>query len=148
MEIDGEETFQESFQSSTLLEKCRKYFEANEERLYNEYLAFLRFPSISTDPEHFDDILACAHWVRQRLIQLGFQVETWQTDTESPPVLFGRCLEAGPELPTLLFYSHYDVQPTDPDSQWQSPPFEPRKADQEIYARGAQDNKGQCFYLL
>ena len=110
------------------------------------YKKFLSFPSISALAESKPDLEACAAWVAAELREIGFTVEFWQT--EGPPVLFASLLEAGPAQPTLLLYNHYDVQPVDPLELWDSPPFNPVEKKGEIYARGAQDNKGQCFYVL
>lgn len=111
-----------------------------------EYLTFLRFQSVSTDQQYKEQVLACAGWLSDYLKNLGFHVEKWETSGH--PTLFASHLEAGPEKPTLLIYNHYDVQPVDPLNEWISPPFEPTIRDGEVYARGAEDNKGQCFYVL
>lgn len=80
------------------------------------------------------------------LKRAGFKTEVWSTSRH--PVIFASNMEAGPSKPTLLIYNHYDVQPVDPLEEWNSPPFEPTVRDGKVYARGAQDNKGQCFYTL
>lgn len=125
-----------------------EYFEAHSKRLLEEYFTFLRFPGISADPSHRKDLQATSDWLKTKLDLLGFSVQTWQADQASPVCLFASCLEAGPKAPTILIYNHYDVQPVDPVDLWTSPPFEPELRHGQIYARGAQDNKGQCFYLL
>lgn len=84
--------------------------------------------------------------MRDYLLDMGLEVETWET--AGPPVLFASNMEAGPDKPTLLIYNHYDVQPVDPLEEWNSPPFEPTVRDGQVFARGAQDNKGQCFYTM
>jgi acetylornithine deacetylase/succinyl-diaminopimelate desuccinylase-like protein len=106
----------------------------------------LRFPSISTDPAHAQDVRRTALWLRAYLEGIGLQAEIW----ESPghPAVFASHSQAGPGRPTVLLYHHYDVQPVDPLEQWTFPPFEPTVRDGQMYARGAQDNKGQCFYTL
>lgn len=111
-----------------------------------DYFTFLRFESISTDPHYKQQTKACAHWLADYIQKTGFETEIWETS--SHPILFASYLEAGPDKPTLLIYNHYDVQPVDPLSEWDSPPFEPVLRDGEVYARGAQDNKGQCFYVI
>lgn len=111
-----------------------------------EYFTFLRFPSVSSETKHNGDVLACADWVVNYLKKLGFQTELWPTSGH--PTVFATNLEAGPEKPTLLIYNHYDVQPIDPLEEWLSQPFEPVVRAGEVFARGAQDNKGQCFYTL
>ncbi len=112
----------------------------------DDYLTFLKFKSISTDPEYKQDVLACADWLSKYLKKCGLDVERWETDGH--PTLFATNLKAGPEKPTLLIYHHYDVQPVDPLNEWNSDPFEPVVKDGVVYARGASDNKGQCFYTL
>jgi len=106
---------------------------------------FLRFPSISTQPEHAPDLLSCAEWLRELLSGIGPGVmEASVHSTPGSPVV----LAATPRDPakrTILIYGHYDVQPPDPLDGWTTPPFEPRIADGRIYARGAADNKGQIL---
>lgn len=120
--------------------------EKHRAELVEDYFTFLKFPSISSEPEFKEGILACAHWLSDYLKEMGFEVELWPTSGH--PIVFASYLKAGPDKPTLLIYNHYDVQPVDPLEEWLSPPFEPIQRDNQIYARGAQDNKGQCFYVL
>ncbi len=112
----------------------------------SSYFEFLSFPSISALPEHAADLKNCSEWLKKELEKLGFSVESVQT--EGAPVLLAQSPERNPSAPTLLLYNHYDVQPVDPLEEWSSPPFEPRQEGSTIYARGAQDNKGQCYYTL
>ena len=111
-----------------------------------DYYTFLKFKSISSEADYQPEILACADWLQNYLKEMGFKTQRWETSGH--PVLFATHLEAGPKKPTLLIYNHYDVQPVDPIELWDSPPFEPTLKGKEVYARGAQDNKGQCFYVL
>lgn len=110
------------------------------------YETFLRFQSISSEPAFKNQVLACADWVIDFLSTIGFEVELWPTTGH--PTIFAKYEKAGPQQPTLLIYNHYDVQPVDPLDLWHSPPFEPTVRGGQVYARGAQDNKGQCFYVL
>lgn len=120
-------------------------FERRREQIVLDWEAFLRFPSISADPAHHRDCLACADWVAARLARHGFQTELAPTGTK--PFVFAQ--RAGkPDRPTILFYGHYDVQPVDPLGAWTTPPFEPTWRGDRLFARGAQDNKGQVFYTL
>lgn len=130
----------------TNIEEIRKQYQEKAEALQQEFFQYLRFQSISTDPDYKDDVLNCMEWVKKFLLNAGMQVETWETT--GYPVIFASHCEAGAEKPTVLFYGHYDVQPIDPVEEWESPAFEPEVRDGEIYARGAQDNKGQSFYLM
>lgn len=125
-----------------------KFFDENKKELLDEFFTFLSFPGISTDTAYHEDLARCREWVKQKLLELGMEVEVWQPENGAPAVLFASNLEAGADKPTVLFYNHYDVQPVDPLDLWTSPPFEPALRNGEIYARGAQDNKGQCFYVL
>ena len=117
-----------------------------EKALLEDYFAFLKIPSISTDPAHKQDMARAAEWVQRYLKESGLEVEVWETETY--PALFGEYRAAGEGKPTLLIYGHYDVQPVDPLEEWESPPFEPTVRDGEVYARGAQDNKGQILYTM
>jgi len=128
------------------IEELQAFFHRHENRFLEDYFTFLRFATIATDPDHLQEVMQCAEWLLSYLQNLGFHAELWETS--GAPVVFGSCLEAGPEKPTLLIYHHYDVQPTDPIELWHSPPFAPLKRGDLIYARGAQDNKGQCLYTL
>lgn len=110
-----------------------------------EYFQFLGIPSISTDPKYAADTRKCGLWVEEKLKRLGFKTEIWET--EMHPIVFASYF-VSKDKPTLLIYNHYDVQPVDPLPEWNTPPFEPVLKDGIVYARGAQDNKGQCFYVL
>ncbi len=103
---------------------------------------FLRFPGISTQPEHAPDLLACAEWLRELLVSSGLKAAVHSTPG-SPVVLASTPRD--PAKRTVLIYGHYDVQPPDPLDGWTTPPFEPRIADGRLYARGAADNKGQIL---
>lgn len=112
----------------------------------NDYLTFLKFPSVSSEPAYKKPLMECADWVMNFLKKIGFTVELWPTSGH--PTIFASYTKAGKDKPTLLIYNHYDVQPVDPENEWSSPPFSPTIVGQEVYARGAQDNKGQCFYVM
>jgi acetylornithine deacetylase/succinyl-diaminopimelate desuccinylase-like protein len=103
---------------------------------------FLRFPSISTQPEHAPDLIACAEWLRELLSSIGLEASVHST-LGSPVVL--ACTPRDPAKRTVLIYGHYDVQPPDPLEGWTTPPFEPRIEEGRIYARGSADNKGQIL---
>lgn len=122
-----------------------EYFAQHHDRFLAEWREFLSFKSVSADPAHHQDCLACADWVAAHLKGLGFHTELWTTDTK--PVVYG-VLPGNKAKPTVLFYGHYDVQPVDPLHLWLSPPFEATLRGGRMYARGAQDNKGQVFYVL
>lgn len=135
-----------SVNSQSSLTNMQKWIEINQPAWLNELMTFLSFPSISSEPKFKESVLECADWIVHYLQDLDFEVELWPT--HGHPVIFASNMKAGPSKPTLLIYHHYDVQPADPLEEWHSPPFEPRIHEGQIYARGAQDNKGQCFYTL
>jgi acetylornithine deacetylase/succinyl-diaminopimelate desuccinylase-like protein len=110
-----------------------------------DFFEFLSIPSISSEPAYKDEVRKCAHFVQERIKKLGLQTELWET--EGHPIIFA-CTPHDPSKPTLLIYNHYDVQPVDPLELWETPPFTPTLKDGQVYARGAQDNKGQCYYVL
>ena len=108
-----------------------------------ELLDFLRIPSVSTLPEHKQDINRAARFVREQMLQAGLEgVEV--IEGSGHPLVYGEWLGA-PGKPTILCYGHYDVQPADPLDEWLSPPFEPTIRDGQVYARGASDDKGQVL---
>jgi acetylornithine deacetylase/succinyl-diaminopimelate desuccinylase-like protein len=124
----------------------RTYFQKEKENILRDYFTFLKFASIATDPAFKEDVNQCADWLCDYLKAIGLTVEKWTT--ENAPVIFAHDLRAGKEKETLLLYCHYDVQPVDPLDEWITPPFEPTIRGGEVYARGASDNKGQCFYTI
>jgi acetylornithine deacetylase/succinyl-diaminopimelate desuccinylase-like protein len=115
----------------------------NRDRFLEELNAFLRIPSISTDPERRPDIDRAAEFVASSLRDAGLE-HAEVIATEKHPLVYADWLHA-PGKPTLLCYGHYDVQPPDPLEAWISPPFEPALRDGNLYARGAADDKGQMY---
>ncbi|HZQ51693.1 MAG TPA: dipeptidase [Bryobacteraceae bacterium] len=120
-----------------------EYVRQNESRFLNELLGLLRIPSISTLPEHKEDVARAARFVADSLSRAGLEhVEV--IPTAKHPLVYADWLHA-PGKRTVLCYGHYDVQPPDPLELWKSPPFEPAIRDGNIYARGACDDKGQMY---
>ena len=121
-----------------------EFFEKEKERYLREWKELLSFHSISTQPELADDCRLCAEWLQVHLNSIGMNAELLET-TSKP------CVYASYEMPgsseTIHYYGHYDVQPIDPLEAWTAPPFEPELRNGRLYARGAQDNKGQTFYF-
>lgn len=125
------------------------YIQEHKDRFINELMDLLRIPSISADPAYSQDVHACAQAVRDHLIKAGAnKVEICQT--AGYPIVYGEKM-IDQNLPTVLVYGHYDVQPADPLELWESGPFEPiiKKTDIHpdgaIFARGACDDKGQMY---
>ncbi|HYO83986.1 MAG TPA: dipeptidase [Bryobacteraceae bacterium] len=117
-----------------------------QERYLEELKQFLRIPSISTDPARTGDVRSCAAWVAERLRDAGLEnVEL--IEGSGHPLVYADLLKA-PGKPTVLFYGHYDVQPVEPLDEWKSPPFEPDIRGENIYARGAADDKGLTLILI
>ena len=119
------------------------YARGNQERFLNELKDLLRIPSISTLTEHNSDVQKAANFVASELRHIGLEnVEL--ISTPGHPLVYGEWLHA-PGKPTVLMYAHYDVQPPDPLNEWISPPFEPVERNNNLYARGAVDDKGQLW---
>jgi acetylornithine deacetylase/succinyl-diaminopimelate desuccinylase-like protein len=128
------------------MDSLLQYIEQNKSRHLAELKDLLAIPSISTSPDHKPDIQRCAEWIANHLRSLGMgRVEIFPTDGH--PVVYAEWLNA-PGKPTILLYGHYDVQPVDPISLWTSPPFEATIRGDNLYARGAADDKGQVFIHL
>jgi acetylornithine deacetylase/succinyl-diaminopimelate desuccinylase-like protein len=124
--------------------KALEYTRSNQDQFLAELKEFLSIPSISTQPEHKPDIERAAVWLRDKLLTAGFpKVEVMPTPGH--PVVYAEWLAAGPEAPTVLIYGHYDVQPPDPLAMWDTPPFEPTIVGDDIFCRGASDDKGQLY---
>lgn len=120
-----------------------EYLQENRERFVEELKELLRIPSISSLPEHAEDVRRAGEWVAARMRAAGLpMVELLETGGH--PVVYGEYL-AGPERPTILIYGHFDVQPVDPVELWSSPPFQPQERDGRLYARGASDDKGNML---
>ncbi len=121
----------------------KKYIEENEGRFLEELFELIRIPSVSSKDDHKEHMYTAAEWIKEKLIKEGAD-HAEVMETEGHPVVYGeKILDAS--LPTVLIYGHYDVQPAEPFDLWKSPPFEPEVRDGRIYARGANDDKGQMF---
>ena len=121
------------------------YLKQNQSRFIRELCDYVRFPSVSAQPQHRKDLQACAEWLTKHCRQIGMQVRL--CPTEGNPVIVARTPRrksaSSRQRPHFLVYGHYDVQPPEPFELWKSPPFEPRIEGRSLFARGASDNKGQ-----
>jgi acetylornithine deacetylase/succinyl-diaminopimelate desuccinylase-like protein len=118
----------------------------NQQRFLNELKDLLRIPSVSTTPEHRNDVQRAAEFVARDLGRIGMEnVEVIQG--KGHPLIYADWLRASGK-PTVLCYAHYDVQPPDPLDEWISPPFDPTERNNNLYARGAVDDKGQLWLKL
>lgn len=121
----------------------KSYIESNQARFLEELFSLIRIPSISAKHEHKPDMLACAkRWVELLLSSGVDRAEVMPTDGN--PVVYGEKFVSA-DVPTVLVYSHYDVMPAEPLELWKSDPFDPVIRDGRIWARGADDDKGQAM---
>jgi len=125
------------------MQNIKNFIETNQERFWEELFGLIRIPSISSEAQHKPDMVRAAEYWAQLLLKAGAD-KAEVMPTAGNPVVYGEKM-INPDLPTVLVYGHYDVMPVDPLELWDSPPFEPEIRDGKIYARGADDNKGQCF---
>lgn len=123
------------------------FIAGSKDRYLSELKQFLKFPSISTNPENQKDVLECAEYLKKHMESIGMQ-NAKVYPTKGHPVVYSDWLNAGADKPTVLIYGHYDVQPVDPVELWTSPPFEADIRGENIYARGSADDKGQVFIHL
>ena len=128
------------------LEAALAYARDQHEALLAQYKQLLAIPSVSTLPEHRDDVRRAAQWLADALEGLGMQ-QVEVIATSGHPIVYGERLQA-PGKPTVLVYGHYDVQPVDPIDEWESDPFVPTVRGENLYARGASDMKGSLVALL
>lgn len=123
--------------------EVKKYIQENEERFLDELFSLIRIPSISAQSSHKNDIQACAERWKELLLEAGADSATVMPSTGNPLVYGEKIVD--PTAPTVLIYSHYDVMPAEPLELWNSDPFEPVVKDGRIWARGADDDKGQAM---
>ncbi|MBR5276674.1 MAG: dipeptidase [Bacteroidaceae bacterium] len=123
--------------------EVKKYIQENEERFLDELFSLIRIPSISAQSSHKDDIWACAERWKQLLLEAGVDRAEVMPSSGNPLVYAEKFVS--PLAPTVLVYSHYDVMPVEPLELWNSDPFEPVVKDGRIWARGADDDKGQAM---
>jgi len=124
------------------MQEVLNYLEQNQNRFVRELCDYVRFPSVSAQPQHKADLAACAAWIEQHCAALGLQARL--CPTKGNPIVLARTFrERRQGKPHFLVYGHYDVQPAEPFELWQSPPFEPRIDGRSLFGRGACDNKGQ-----
>ncbi len=121
----------------------KQYIQNNQDRFFEELFSLLRIPSVSSKEVHRPDMLRCAERLCELLLEAGADCAQ-VCPTEGHPVVFGSRI-VDPSFKTVLVYGHYDVQPVEPLELWKSNPFEPEIRDGAIYARGANDDKGQLF---
>ena len=130
----------------------RHYIKQNKERFLSELFELLKIPSISADPVYHKEVIVCAEKVASHLKKIGLD-NVSQYPTQGYPVVYGEKI-INKNLPTVLVYGHYDVQPADPLELWENPPFEPAikntaiHPEGAIFGRGACDDKGQMFMQL
>lgn len=121
----------------------KEYIKENESRFLDELFSLIRIPSISAKPEHRDDMLACASRWKELLLEAGAD-EAMVMPSQGNPLVYAE-KRVSSDAPTVLVYAHYDVMPAEPLELWKSDPFEPEVRDGHIFARGADDDKGQSF---
>lgn len=127
---------------------ANNYFTSNQERILEDWFALLSMPTVGTDPRRLSDCARAAAWLKRLVKRMGFEAEVVVSEsTPHPPLLFAE-RRGNENAPVVMFYGHYDVQPVDPLDEWRTLPFEPTLIDGRVYARGAQDNKGQLMGWL
>jgi acetylornithine deacetylase/succinyl-diaminopimelate desuccinylase-like protein len=120
------------------------YLKENQSRAIAELCEYVRFPSVSAQPQHRRDLRACAEWIVKHCRAIGLEARL--CPTKGNPIVVAKTPRAkskGEGRPHFVVYGHYDVQPPEPLELWKSPPFEPRVANGALFGRGACDNKGQ-----
>ncbi len=128
------------------MQKVKQYIAENRSVALSELFDLLRIPSISALSDHKGDMVRCAEWLCQGLLKAGAD-KAEVLPTEGNPVVYAQKI-IDPAARTVLVYGHYDVMPVDPRAEWTTDPFEPIIKGDRIYARGADDDKGQLFMHL
>jgi len=131
------------------MKNIQSYLKENKDKLLQELIDLLKIPSISADSAYKKDVISAANFVAKSLEKAGCDIVEI-CETEGYPIIYGE-KTIDKNLPTVLVYGHYDVQPADPIELWDSPPFEPEIKNTEIhpegaiFARGSCDDKGQMY---
>lgn len=129
------------------MQSVLNYLKQNQPRILAEFCEYLRFASVSAQPNHKQDLLACAKWLVAHCQQIGLSARLCETEGHPIVIATTRSTKSSGK-PHYLVYGHYDVQPPEPLELWTTPPFEPRISGRNIFARGSTDNKGQNFAHL
>jgi len=124
------------------MKDLKNYIETNKQRFLDELFGLIRIPSVSSGGQ-MEDMTACAEYLKKSLLEAGVD-KAEVMPTKGFPVVYAEKI-IDPKLKTVLVYGHYDVMPPDPLDLWTTPPFEPTVRDGKLYARGANDDKGQLF---
>lgn len=119
------------------------YARRHRPRFVAELKELVRFPSVSNQPQHANDLRRCASWLAAHLRRIGLE-HVRVLPTRRHPLVYASW-QGARGRPTILIYGHYDVQPPEPLAEWKTPPFEPVVRDNNLYGRGACDDKGQLF---
>jgi acetylornithine deacetylase/succinyl-diaminopimelate desuccinylase-like protein len=122
------------------------YLDKHQAKFVERLCEYVRFPSVSAQPQHKKDLAACAEWMVKECRDAGLETEL--CPTSGNPIIVARTPRRNGRKPHFLVYGHYDVQPAEPFELWKSPPFEPRIEGRSLFGRGASDNKGQHFAHL
>lgn len=124
----------------------KSYLEQHRETFLNDLIQFLSIPSVSTSPEHREDVRRAAQWTADRIRRAGIS-DVRIMETTGHPVVYAERIES-PDKPTVLIYGHFDVQPAEPLELWTHPPFYPHVEGGKIYARAASDMKGNVLLSI
>lgn len=125
------------------LPRMLAYARSHHPRFVSELKQFIRYPSVSSQSHRQSDIRLCAHWLAKNLQQVGLE-RVRVIPTQGNPIVYASWLHA-PGRPTLILYGHYEVLPGEPLQEWRTPPFMPTIQNDNLYGRGAADDKGQLF---
>jgi len=136
----------EELEASQLTAQPVAYGRANRRRFVAELMEFIRFPSVSAQPEQAKALKKCAAWLAEHLNGIGLE-RVRVVPTPRHPLVYAEWMHR-PNQPTVLIYGHYDVQPADPLTKWETPPFQPVLRGNDLFGRGASDDKGQMFAHL
>lgn len=128
------------------MQTIKDYIATHEERFLNEWFSLVRIPSISAEPAHKADMMACAERWKDLLLEAGVDEARIMPSAGNPLVYAEKIVSS--DAPTILIYGHYDVMPVAPLDLWKSEPFTPEVREGRVYARGADDDKGQSMIQL
>src|SRR5687767_11664059 len=122
------------------MKQALDYLQEHRDRFVRDLCDYIRFPSVSAQAHHKQDVAACAQWIHDHCRGIG--LDTRLCPTPGNPVIVAKTPHRA-KRPHYVVYGHYDVQPAEPFELWTSPPFEPRLENGAVFGRGSSDNKGQ-----